>query len=142
MLIFGILKLAVSCNLKESFNPNDPKHIFGGISSSSLAPSISDAQISNSTLEDGYIEFDLKIKVRNCTIDGLSNLEISFNNSAHAIAINAKTIHVLTLGRDESSDYLSVGWYKICKDKLDASDTFNFKIQNASNSWIDSTTVH
>ena len=135
--IFVFANVLVACNLKESFNPNDPKNICGGTSSSELAPTLVDTLIEKSVLLNGYIEFDLKVKVRNCTIDDLTNLDISFIGANNTSEVSALTPQISTLGRNELSDFVNVGRYKITTDKL-TSDTFNFSLQSESNSWNES----
>ena len=140
LITFTLVSCLVSCNLEEAFNENDPKNICGGISSSNIAPTPTSPLIENSVLHNGYIEFDLKVKVQNCTIQDLTNLDVSIVSAKNSTAVSASTPQIASLERNEKSDYISLGRYKVTTDKLSI-DTLSFTLQSGSETWNKSLSV-
>lgn len=140
LITFTLVSFLVSCNLEEAFNENDPKNICGGISSSNIAPTPTSPLIENSVLHNGYIEFDLKVKVQNCTIQDLTNLDVSIVSAKNSTAVSASTPQIASLERNEKSDYISLGRYKVTTDKLSI-DTLSFTLQSGSETWNKSLSV-
>ena len=141
LLTFAFVNLLVACNLEESVNLNDPKNICGGLAASQVKPRVTNYDLKNATLVNSEIQFDLDLKVQNCTIGELNNLDVSLLSMSNATISSSSTYNFSSsLSKNQESGYVNVASLKINKSGI-TSDSASIELYNGSDTWTQNKSI-